>query len=106
MLYAGVDIGGTKCAVSLGETRSGTISVLSKERFETEEEKPWAMLERLAESLVHQLGERGLGETALAGIGISAGASVLQDRDPSCPRPTFPTGTPFPSPAFLRSGWV
>lgn len=102
MLYAGVDIGGTKCAVSLGETRSGTISVLSKERFETEEEKPWAMLERLAESLVHQLGERGLGETALAGIGISCGGPLSSRTGTILSPPNLPHWDAIPITGFFE----
>ena len=74
MLYAGIDIGGTKCAVVLGKMQDGAFEVISKERFETVTDKPVEMLEILKKSLYNQLNEYGIAE--LGGIGISCGGPL------------------------------
>ena len=38
--FAGIDIGGTKCAVVLGYAQEGEIHVLHKERFATLKQEP------------------------------------------------------------------
>jgi glucokinase len=70
---AGVDIGGTKCAVSLGETNGDAIMVLGKHRFPTPR-APQNTLEAVTTALDALLAEHP--GKALAGIGISCGGPL------------------------------
>ncbi|GGD50447.1 ROK family protein [Paenibacillus nasutitermitis] len=78
-LLAGIDIGGTKCAVSLGLARKDGIDILAKERFATPSSPELALL-RFEETLKQLLqgleGANGEGKPVLAGIGISCGGPL------------------------------
>lgn len=76
MVYAGVDIGGTKCAVVLGQARDGGVEILHKEKFPTRTEDPNGMLEELGDSLARQAVAVGLRPEELGGIGISCGGPL------------------------------
>ncbi|TDY61749.1 glucokinase [Aminivibrio pyruvatiphilus] len=73
-MYAiGVDIGGTKCAVCLGEAERDTLRVICKgEPRKTAEYSPELMLEGLLDDVKECLSRVPAGET-VAGIGISCG---------------------------------
>jgi glucokinase len=73
ILLAGVDIGGTKCAVSLGWDRGQTVEVLAERRFPTPA-TPAASVERLCRELRTLIAERGHG--APRAIGISCGGPL------------------------------
>ncbi len=75
MYYAGIDIGGTKCAAVLGKPSGNEIVLLSKERFATEG-LPYEMLGRLADSLEKQIERQQLPKEELACIGISCGGPL------------------------------
>ena len=70
MLFCGIDIGGTKCAVSLGQMKDdGDFEILEKEKFATL--PPYETLDKFAEIL-----ERLLKGRTLCGIGISCGGPL------------------------------
>lgn len=69
--YAGLDIGGTKCAALIGAVREdGTIQILAKEKFPTEG-KPQAMLEKLCDAILALKGDK-----TLEAAGISCGGPL------------------------------
>lgn len=73
-ILAGVDIGGTKCAVCLGRTSGDAVEVLQKRRFPTPS-SPAAALALFKDSLEDLLGESGL-RGDLKAIGISCGGPL------------------------------
>ncbi|MBW7572148.1 ROK family protein [Caproiciproducens faecalis] len=75
MLAIGIDIGGTKCAVNLGEVTESSAAVLHKCKVrKTAEYSPAQMLEALAQDVKSCL-EKGNGQK-IAGIGISCGGPL------------------------------
>ncbi len=46
--YIGLDIGGTKCAMTLGKIENGQIEVVEKEKFLTQNQPPEKILERFS----------------------------------------------------------
>lgn len=74
---AGIDIGGTKCAVSIGRLQDEEIEILYKEKFPTParpEEAVWALTDTLKRMLeAHR-------EVELAAIGISCGSPLDSKR--------------------------
>ena len=74
MIIAGIDIGGTKCAVSLGRIGSGeTVQILGKQQFPTPRGHEQA-LQQLGDALEALLNAHGCPE--LAAIGISCGGPL------------------------------
>lgn len=74
-LLAGIDIGGTKCAVSLGEQRGDGIRIYGKRRFPTAVGDPQAALRDIADVLEDMLAEYD-GDQRLQAIGISCGGPL------------------------------
>ena len=75
MIFAGIDIGGTKCAACIGkETENGELQILSKEKFDTIVDQPDNMIAILQNSLHKQLSE--MQSVQLDGIGISCGGPL------------------------------
>lgn len=73
----GLDIGGTKCAVTFASLEeSGGIEILFKKRFETESRPPEAVLERFSEIMRDVLSERKLTYSDITRIGISCGGPL------------------------------
>ena len=69
--YAGLDIGGTKCAALIGAVADdGTIEILAKEKFPTAG-KPEAMLEKLCDAILTLKGDK-----VLTAAGIANGKDV------------------------------
>jgi hypothetical protein len=90
MRFIGIDVGGTKCAVVLGD-ESGT--TIDRRQFPTSG-GPEATLERLTEitrSFVATTGD-------VAAIGISCGGPLDAARGLILSPPNLPGGMPFPSP--------
>lgn len=71
-LLAGIDIGGTKCAVSLAHVDGDQVHILDKRRFDTPS-SPYTTLERFAVELDDMLANQ---ESPLASIGISCGSPL------------------------------
>lgn len=70
---AGIDIGGTKCAVTLGKEENGNITILEKERFPTPKE-PYVAVEQLVDTLKMIL-ERNP-QIRLEAVGVSCGGPL------------------------------
>ena len=77
MYYIGYDIGGTKCAVSLGRVENGNIEILGKRMFPTSG-APYEVLGKMADEMEILLSDNGLTFKQIGG----------ERRKPAC------TGTP------------
>ncbi len=73
MLLAGVDIGGTKCAVSLGQDNGSTVAVMAQERFLTPQ-SPAATIDRIGWEL--ELLLKAQHGSSPAAIGICCGGPL------------------------------
>ncbi|TJY43557.1 ROK family protein [Cohnella pontilimi] len=73
-LLGGMDIGGTKCAVTLGRTRETGIELLVKQSFPTPP-TPQETIRRLMDTLEELLAEKHSSEP-LAAVGISCGGPL------------------------------
>lgn len=74
-LLAGFDIGGTKCAVSLGVMESGKMQLLEKSKFPTPS-TPSKAIARLGDELAELLTSPHYATMSLASIGISCGGPL------------------------------
>ena len=60
--YIGIDIGGTKCAVIVGEYENGGIKIVSREAFSTDvNENPYNIIEKFAEIISTEKDFRAIG---------------------------------------------
>lgn len=83
--YAGLDIGGTKCAAVIGGVNAdGMIEILAKEKFPTEGD-PYAMLEKLCDSILRLKGEK-----QLEAVGISCGGPLSSEKGLILSPPNLP----------------
>ena len=73
-LLAGVDIGGTKCAVTLGLPESGGISIKDKLRFPTTDVE--GTVRDIKSALREVIERNGLGSEGISAIGISCGGPL------------------------------
>ncbi len=69
--YIGLDIGGTKCAMTMGKIDNGQIEVVQKEKFPTGKEQPEKILERFCSFI-----DRMLADYPIKGIGIACGGPL------------------------------
>ncbi len=70
MYYIGLDIGGTKCASTLGKIENGNIEILDKEYFLTANQDPYAILGKFSVFIEKHLNK------GLKGIGVSCGGPL------------------------------
>ena len=75
MYYIGYDIGGTKCAVSLGCIENENISVIGKRQFPTDG-APYDVLEKMASEMETLLCENDLKFSDIVRAGISCGGPL------------------------------
>ena len=87
-LLAGVDIGGTKCAVSLGNVVDGGVELRAKRRFPTPS-APEETIRCLSGALDELLAEQS-SAASLAGIGISCGGPLDSRRGVVLSPPNLP----------------
>ena len=73
-LLAGVDIGGTKCAVTLGLPESGGIVIKDKLRFPTTDVE--GTIRDIKSALREVMERNGLGSEGISAIGISCGGPL------------------------------
>ena len=90
MLLLGLDIGGTKCAVSLGLVEGDAISLLAKVKFPTEKNAPGAVMEAFLAASEKVLYENGKTFSDLAAIGISCGGPLDSKRGVILSPPNLP----------------
>ena len=108
----GVDIGGTKCMVCLGEASdNGEIAILKKVRFETDPDNPEQSMEHIADELAKMLeGYEGGNPVA---IGVSVGGYVDSKNGVIVSTPVIPMLKNYPigemlskrfgAPAFVQN---
>ena len=96
----GFDIGGTKCAVCLGEETADGIRVTAKRRFPTAG-APAAMLETLSSAALDMLAEAG--GPAVSGAGISCGGPLDSARGMILSPPNLPGWDDIPAAALLSA---
>ena len=89
MLYAGYDIGGTKCAVSLGRVENGALEVLAKSKFPTEG-SPDKVIDGLAAALFALLSEQRLSPRDVRAAGVSCGGPLDSRRGLVLSPPNLP----------------
>ncbi|GAB3932006.1 hypothetical protein GCM10028827_29820 [Mucilaginibacter myungsuensis] len=78
-MLLGFDIGGTKCAVLLGQLTDDNIMITHKEAMPTD--KPvYDMIEHLFATAESMLAQNGIDKGALTGIGISCGGPLSSRR--------------------------
>ena len=82
--YIGLDIGGTKCAATLGEIQNDLPTIVDKEYFLTDGQQPSVILERFSQFISSRLeyGIKGIG--IICGGPLDAGRGVI-NKPPSLP---------------------
>lgn len=78
--FIGIDIGGTKCAATLGESEAENIKIAAKERFETPVRNPQETIKKLFEATDAILKEKNLSAADIAAFGISCGGPLDSKR--------------------------
>ncbi|MDD6237528.1 MAG: ROK family protein [Clostridiales bacterium] len=102
MIFAGIDIGGTKCAACIGtESENGELQILSKERFDTIVDSPYDMIAILQGSLHKQLSE--MQNVQLDGIGISCGGPLSSKTGTILAPPNLPKWDNIPITASFEA---
>lgn len=76
MNFIGIDIGGTKCSISLGGIVEGDMKILDRSHFLTIPGNPEKMLEKFAEEIIILLSKNRLPSKDISGIGISCGGPL------------------------------
>lgn len=77
----GFDVGGTKCAVTLGiDFENGAPEILEKVKFPTEADKPYSVLAQFMTELDGILKKRSLSYSDICGIGISCGGPLSSEK--------------------------
>ena len=71
--YAGIDIGGTKCAVSLGDIDGNEIKIVDKVQFPTIPNQPYKVLEQFVETTAAVIHKHNV---TISGIGVSCGSPL------------------------------
>ncbi len=84
---AGIDIGGTKCAVTLGQEKEAGIEILCKEKFPTEG-TPQDVIEKLTGTLEKLLEQNP--DIPLSAVGISCGGPLDSKRGLILSPPNLP----------------
>lgn len=98
-LKIGLDIGGTKCAVSTGVSRDGKIDILSREEFPTAGLSWRQVLDEFAKRIEKLLDSR---HTTLSSIGISCGGPLDSKRGVIMSPPNLPGWDNVPVVDFFR----
>lgn len=86
----GIDIGGTKCAVSLGETEGETLSILAKKIFATPNRNPNAAIQKIISSIWELARENRFDAEEISAIGIACGGPLDSERGLVLSPPNLP----------------
>ncbi|WP_028868734.1 ROK family protein [Psychromonas arctica] len=77
----GVDIGGTKCAISLGSTSGNNIDILDKQSFSTGDSRDVdKIINRLLKTIESIIQDNKLDSNQIRGIGISCGGPLNTEK--------------------------
>lgn len=98
-LKIGLDIGGTKCAISTGVSRDGKIDILSREEFPTVGLSWQQVLDEFAKRIEKLLDSR---RTTLSSIGISCGGPLDSRRGVIMSPPNLPGWDDVPVVRFFE----
>ncbi len=103
-IAAGFDVGGTKCAVVLGEfTSDGTIQILGKKRFATADfRNPEACLLEMCRLFEELIAELKISKESVCGIGISCGGPLDSVRGIVQSPPNLPGWDDIPAVAIVE----
>ncbi|TKK70359.1 ROK family protein [Ilyomonas limi] len=94
-MLLGFDIGGTKCAIVLGNQTEDCITILSKKVLPTDK-PPYEMIEALFSEAEMLLTEQGITLTQIKGIGISCGGPLNSKRGIIVAPPNLPGWVDIP----------
>lgn len=75
MILLGFDIGGTKCAVTVGKEKNGSVAILGKEQFATFPQ-PYVVLDKMIALAEALLRKNGLTFRDAAAIGVGCGGPL------------------------------
>lgn len=89
MYYLGIDIGGTKCAVTLGKYSDEKMTIVGKTKFDTVG-APYAILDRFIEEARTLFSQNGLCEKDISYAGISCGGPLDSKRGVILSPPNLP----------------
>lgn len=96
-LLIGVDIGGTKCAVTLGKYTVGEIDIIDKIRFQTAScGEVEHTLRKLTESVDATISRNSLFKNEISGIGISCGGPLNSKKGLILSPPNLPGWNQIP----------
>ena len=101
MLCIGYDIGGTKCAVSLGRVEGERMKILDKAQFPTQG-APEDVLSQMADCAEGLLKKRGLSFRDVASAGISCGGPLDSVRGVVLSPPNLPGWDAIPAVEILE----
>lgn len=101
MLCIGYDIGGTKCAVSLGRVEGERMEILDKTQFPTQG-APEDVLSQMADCAEGLLKKRGLSFRDVASAGISCGGPLDSARGVVLSPPNLPGWDAIPAVEILE----
>jgi len=102
-LKVGLDIGGTKCAISTGESADGKIKILSREEFPTAGLSWQQVLEEFARRIEnHNTTQPPYHNTTITSIGISCGGPLDSKRGVIMSPPNLPGWDDVPVVKFFE----
>lgn len=90
MYYLGIDIGGTKSAVVLGNGSDTSMSIVGKRKFPTLKIMPECFLEQICDEIYLLLGEYSISVIDIIGIGISCGGPLNSSKGIIMSPPNLP----------------
>ena len=99
-LKIGLDIGGTKCAISTGECEDGAIKILSREEFPTAGLSWRQVLDEFARRIEHQTSN--FKHQTIGAIGISCGGPLDSKRGVIMSPPNLPGWNDVPVVDFFK----
>lgn len=102
MYLFGLDIGGTKCAVTLGQCYRKSIKILGKKRFETLP-SPYDTLQKMLSCIEELLVEHTLIFADIAAAGISCGGPLDPEKGVILSPPNLPGWDSIPVVEFFQS---
>ncbi|MBO5273755.1 MAG: ROK family protein [Clostridia bacterium] len=102
MYYIGIDIGGTKCAASLGSVENDAPTLISKTQIPTDR-APYDMLTALMDEAEKLLTSASLAWEDIASIGISCGGPLDSKRGVILSPPNLPTWDHIEAVDYIKS---
>ena len=91
MYFIGLDIGGTKCAVTLGKSQGELPDIIKKVKFATADcPTPYDVMERMLQNTDEVLADAGLAYADISAIGISCGGPLDSKRGVVLSPPNLP----------------